>query len=92
MFILTVEGKEREGAYSEANDLGEKVLYFFEQEDDAARYAMMLEEENYPDMTLLEIEDEVIIKTCEQNGYHYTIITRNDIIIPPDVNVKNDFI
>ena len=92
MFILTVEGKEREGAYSVANDLGEKVLYIFEQEDDAARYAMMLEEENYPDMTLLEIEDEVIIKTCEQNGYHYTIITPNDIIIPPDVNVKNDFI
>ena len=92
MFILTVEGKEREGAYSVANDLGEKVLYIFEQEDDAARYDMMLEEENYPDMTLLEIEDEVIIKTCEQNGYHYTIITPNDIIIPPDVNVKNDFI
>ena len=92
MFILTVEGKEREGAYSVANDLGEKVLYIFEEEDDAARYAMMLEEENYPDMTLLEIEDEVIIKTCEQNGYHYTIITPNDIIIPPDVNVKNDFI
>ena len=92
MFILTVEGKEREGAYSVANDLGEKVLYIFEQEDDAARYAMMLEEENYPDMTLLEIEDEVIIKTCEQNGYLYTIITPNDIIIPPDVNVKNDFI
>ena len=92
MFILTGEGKEREGAYSVANDLGEKVLYIFEQEDDAARYAMMLEEENYPDMTLLEIEDEVIIKTCEQNGYHYTIITPNDIIIPPDVNVKNDFI
>ena len=92
MFILTVEGKEREGAYSVANDLGEKVLYIFEQEDDAARYAMMLEEENYPDMTLLEIEDEVIIKTCEQNGYHYTIITPNDIIVPPDVTVKNDFI
>ena len=92
MFILTVEGKEREGAYSVANDLGEKVLYIFEEEDDATRYAMMLEEENYPDMTLLEIEDEVIIKTCEQNGYHYTIITPNDIIVPPDVTVKNDFI
>ena len=92
MFILTIEGKEKEGAYSVANEIGEKVLYIFEEEDDATRYAMMLEEENYPDMTLLEIEDEVIIKTCEQNGYHYTIITPNDIIIPPDVNVKNDFI
>ena len=92
MFILTIEGKEKEGAYSVANELGEKVLYIFEEEDDATRYAMMLEDEGYPDMTLLEIEEEVLLKTCEQNGYHYTIITPNDIIVPPDVNVKNDFI
>ena len=92
MFILTIEGKEKEGAYSVANELGEKVLYIFEEEDDATRYAMMLEDEGYPDMTLLDIEDEVIIKTCEKHGYQYTIITSNDIIVPPDVNVKNDFI
>tara|TARA_B100001175_G_scaffold242238_1_gene208619 strand:- start:256 stop:528 length:273 start_codon:yes stop_codon:yes gene_type:complete len=90
MFILTIDGKEKEGAYSVANEIGEKVLYIFEEEDDATRYAMMLEDEGYPDMTLLDIEDEVIIKTCEQHGYHYTIITPNDIVIPPDL--KDDFI
>ena len=92
MFILTIEGKEKVGAYSVANELGEKVLYIFEEEDDATRYAMMLEDEGYPDMTLLDIEDEVIIKTCEQHGYHYTIITPNDIVIPPDRDLKNDLI
>ena len=92
MFILTVEGKEKEGAYSVANEIGEKVLYIFEEEDDATRYAMMLEDEGYPDMTLLEIEEEVLLKTCEQHGYHYTIITPNDIVVPPDVTVTNDFI
>ena len=92
MFILTIEGKEKEGAYSVANELGEKVLYIFEEEDDATRYAMRLEDEGYPDMTLLEIEEEVLLKTCEQHGYHYTIITPNDIVVPPDVTVTNDFI
>ena len=92
MFILTIEGKEKEGAYSVANELGEKVLYIFEEEDDATRYAMMLEDEGYPDMTLLEIDEEVLLKTCEQHGYHYTIITPNYIVVPPDVSVKNDFI
>ena len=92
MFILTIEGKEREGAYAVADKGGGQILYLFEEEDDADRYAMMLEDEGYPDMTLLDIEDEVIIKTCEQHGYQYTIITSNDIIVPPDVNVKNDFI
>ena len=90
MFILTIEGKEKEGAYSVANEIGEKVLYIFEEEDDATRYAMMLEDEGYPDMTLLEIDEEVLLKTCEQHGYHYTIITPNDIVIPP--NTKHDFI
>ena len=37
MFILTIEGKEKEGAYSVANEIGEKVLYIFEEEDDATR-------------------------------------------------------
>ena len=41
MFILTIEGKEREGAYSVANEIGEKDLYIFEEEDDEMRYAMM---------------------------------------------------
>ena len=68
MFILTIEGKEKEGAYSVANELGEKVLYIFEEEDDATRYAMMLEDEGYPDMTLLEIDEEVLLKTWEQHG------------------------
>ena len=92
MFILTIEGKEKEGAYSVANEIVEKVLYIFEEEDDATRYAMMLEDEGYPDMTLLEIDEEVLLKTCEQHGYHYTIITPNDIVVPPDVTVTNDFI
>ena len=42
MFILTVEGKETEGAYSVQDDNGEQVLYLFEDEDDAIRYALLL--------------------------------------------------
>ena len=49
MYILTVHGKESEGAYSVEDDNGEQVLYLFEEEDDACRYAMLLEEMDYPD-------------------------------------------
>ena len=35
MFILTVDGKETEGAYSVTAEDGEQVLYLFEDEDDA---------------------------------------------------------
>ena len=90
MFILTISGRETEGAYSVLDDEGEHILYLFEEEDDAVRYAMMLEEDGYPEMHVIEIEDEVMIKTCELHGYQYTLITPDDIVIPP--NTENDFI
>ena len=90
MFILTINGRETEGAYSVLDDEGEHILYLFEEEDDAVRYAMMLEEDGYPEMHVIEIEDEVMIKTCELHGYQYTLITPNDIVIPP--STEHDFI
>jgi hypothetical protein len=91
MFILTINGKETEGAYSVIDDDGENILYLFQEEDDAVRYAMMLEEDGYPEMHIIEIEDDVIIKTCEMHGYQYAIITPDDIVIPPN-NSDYDFI
>ena len=90
MFILTINGRETEGAYSVVDDEGENILYLFEEEDDATRYAMMLEEDGYPEMHVIEIEDKVMLKTCELHGYQYTIITPDDIVIPPETN--HDFI
>ena len=90
MFILTVYGKETEGAFSVVNDEGEKILYMFEEEDDAVRYAMMLEEEGYPEMHVIEVDDEVMIEACDVHEYQYTIITKDDIVIPP--NIEHDFI
>ena len=90
MFILTVAGKENDGAYSVTDDDGNQILYLFEEEDDAVRYAMMLEDSDYPEMHVLEVEDEVMIKTCQVHDYNYTVITENDIVIPP--KTQHDFI
>jgi len=89
MFLLTINGRETEGAYAVVDSEGEKVLYLFEEEDDATRFALLLEENNYPEMHVIEIEDDVMIKTCEMHDYNYTVITKNDIVIPPE---ENDFI
>ena len=78
MYILTVYGKETEGAYSVVDD-----------EDDATRYAMMLEDDGAPEMHIIEVEDEIMIKTCEMHDYKYTIITKHDVVIPPK---EHDFI
>lgn len=90
MFILTIHGRETEGAYSVPDEYGERILYLFEEEDDAVRYAMMLEENGCPEMHVIEIEDEIMLKVCETQDYQYTIITSDDIVIPP--NIDYDFI
>ena len=83
MFILTIHGKEEEGAYSVRNEEGHHVLYLFEEEDDAVRYAMQLEEQGGPEMHVLKVEPDMMTGVCETHGYDYTIITKNDIVIPP---------
>ena len=45
MYILTIYGKETEGAYSVSDDDGEDILYLFEDEDDALSYFQKLAEE-----------------------------------------------
>ena len=91
MFILTISGKEKEGAYAveDKRGGGGQILYIFEEEDDADRYAMMLEDVGYPDMNVVEVDEELMIKTCHIHGHEYAVITKNDIVIPPE---KHDFI
>jgi len=69
MYILTVKGKENDGAYSVGNIEGEQVLYLFDQD--------------YPEMHVIEVDDDLMLKTCNMNDYRYTVITKNDIVIPP---------
>ncbi|MDA2977940.1 MAG: DUF3110 domain-containing protein [Actinomycetota bacterium] len=90
MFILTIYGKESDGAYSVNDEDGDQILYLFEGEDDAIRYAMMLEEDGSPEMHVIEVEDAIMSKTCEMHDYKYSIITKNDLVIPPET--KDDFI
>ena len=86
MFILTVKGFEEDGAFALETEDGDKVLLLFEEEDDAERYARLLEYEDYPDMNVVEVDEETAIKACELYEYEYNIITPDDILVPPKNN------
>ena len=49
---------------------------------------MMLEHDDQykKEMAVIEVDDELAIKTCRMYNYKYTVITPNDFVIPP----KND--
>ncbi len=73
--------RNKDGSFLSAGD------YLFEEEDDAERYAMMLnDDEKNSELNVIEIDDGLAIMTCKRYNYKYAVITPNDIVIPP----KND--
>ena len=83
MFLLTLKSNKGEGAYAVDDRYGNQVLFLFEKEDDAERYAMMLEDQEDREMDVIEVDDELAIKTCKMHNYKYAVITPDDIMIPP---------
>jgi hypothetical protein len=83
MFLLTLKDRKDDGAYAVQDQYGHKVLFLFEEEDDATRYALMLEDQEDAEMDVVEVDAELAIKTCKMYNYKYSIITPDDIVIPP---------
>ena len=86
MFLLTLKDRKDDGAYAVQNRYGDKVLFLFEEEDDATRYAMMLEDQEDAEMDVVEVDGVLAIRTCKLYNYKYAIVTPNDIVIPPKLN------
>ena len=76
MFLLTIKDRKDDGAYAVQDQYGHKVLFLFEEEDDATRYAMMIEDQDEKEMDVVEVDAELY-------NYKYSIITQDDIVIPP---------
>ena len=83
MYVLTLED-HAEGVYSVYDEQKNRVIPIFQIEDDADRYLEMLEDRDYPAMTVVEMEDHVIIGACQDRGQKFSIITPDDFLIPPN--------
>jgi|TARA_S200000501_G_scaffold210213_1_gene197468 phosphoglucomutase len=83
MYVLTLED-HAEGVYSVYDEQKNRVIPIFQIEDDADRYLTMLEDRDYPAMTVVEMEEHVIIGACQDRGQRFSIITPDDFLIPPN--------
>ena len=84
MFVLTL-ANQPDGVYSVYDEEDKNVIPIFQLEDDADRYLLQLQENiSYPKMEVVEMEDHVIIDACQQRGQPFTVITPDDLLIPPD--------
>ena len=83
MYILALQGKENEGAYAVNTDKDKPLVYMFLDKDDAVRYAGLLEAEDFPEMSVVEVSDREIIQTCVAHSHEYYVVTPDDIVVPP---------
>jgi len=84
MFIITLKDMPS-GIFSVYDDDEERIIPLFEEEDDAVRYLLQLEEsEDTPELEIVDVENDAIILACRSQGQKYSIISSDDFIIPPD--------
>jgi|TARA_B100000073_G_scaffold268494_1_gene228107 hypothetical protein len=83
MFVLTDDATG--GVYAVKDDSdGRQVVTMFVDKDDAVRYYSLLEANGFARaLTVTEVESDVVKDNCAMHGYMFTIITPDDIIVPP---------
>mmetsp|Transcript_23806 Transcript_23806/g.74405 ORF Transcript_23806/g.74405 Transcript_23806/m.74405 type:complete len:217 (+) Transcript_23806:1-651(+) len=81
------EGIYSQTQLSEDDDVTQLVLSF-ELEDDAERYAEMLTLQDMPKATPVEMETSTLLDFCDENGYLFGLIKRDQVVIPPEANVE----
>ena len=85
MFLLSLSHRRDDGAFAVQDSNGDKVLFLFEEEDDAERYKLMLQDLEIDvdhKMDIIEVDDDLAIKTCSMYNYKYAVITPDDLVIP----------
>ena len=88
VYILLFNARtDNEGIHTIQIGDRQKIL-MFQEEDDATRFAMMLEAQDFPEPTVEEIDAEEVKAFCEKAGYDSELIESGQLALPPDKNVE----
>ena len=89
VFVLLFNARtENEGIHTIQVGDRNKVL-MFESEDDAARFALMLEAQDFPPATVEAFDSEELKEFCQSADYDWEIVPNNgNLAIPPEINVE----
>lgn len=87
VFVLLFNARtENEGIHTIQIGDRNKVL-MFETEDDATRYALLLEAQDFPTPTVEAMDSEEIEAFCRSADYDCEIVTEGKLEIPPEKNI-----
>ncbi|BAZ07990.1 DUF3110 domain-containing protein [Calothrix sp. NIES-3974] len=89
VFVLIFNpGTDNEGIHSIRVGDQNQIL-MFESEDDANRFAMMLEAQDFPTPTVEAIDDAEIKEFCAAANFDYQFVPADGtLVIPPENNVE----
>lgn len=88
VFVLLFNaGTENEGIHTlKANDLN--VILMFESEDDATRYGLLLEAQDFASPSIEAFESEEIEGFCQDAGYVCKLVPEGTLAVPPETNAE----
>ncbi|MGL4500913.1 MAG: DUF3110 domain-containing protein [Planktothrix sp.] len=84
--LLFNAGTENEGIHTIQMGDRNKVL-IFEDEDDATRFGVLLEAQDFPTATVEAIDEEEIKEFCISVDYDWEFVGSGELAIPPENNV-----
>jgi len=88
VFVLLFNaGTENEGIHTIQVGDRNKIL-MFESEDDAHRFALLLEAQDFPAPTIEAMDAEEIKEFCESTDYDWEMVPEGALAIPPETNVE----
>ncbi|MEM9007445.1 MAG: DUF3110 domain-containing protein [Cyanobacteria bacterium P01_F01_bin.86] len=85
--LLFNAGTDNEGIHSlQAN--GRNTVLIFEDADDAARFGLMLEAQDFPAPTVEAFDEKEIEEFCQEAGFDYRLVPSGELMMPPETNVE----
>lgn len=64
------------------------VVLAFEEKDDATRFALLLEAQDFPLPIVEEFEQEEIEAFCRDSGLRMQFVEKGTLAVPPEANVE----
>jgi len=89
VFVLLFNARtENEGIHT--IQVGDRnKLLMFASEDDATRFALMLEAQDFPPATVEGMDSNEVEEFCESAGYDWEIVPDGALAVPPENNVED---
>ncbi|MGD1942413.1 MAG: DUF3110 domain-containing protein [Leptolyngbyaceae cyanobacterium] len=89
--LLFNAGTDNEGIHSLQTN-GQNTVLVFEDEDDATRFALMLEAQDFPSPTVEEFDQRDIEEFCAEAGFEAKLVPSGALMVPPESSLdKTDW-